>query len=390
MKPSAQGDPEQGPFRAGAVVRGNTAFALDLYRRLRVAKGNLFFSPYSISTALAMTWAGAREHTELQMAQTLHFPSDQQQLHAAFASLEARLRSVQEKGHVRLEVANALWPHAGYPFLEAFLALAQEYYGVAITPVDYRDFEAARRRINAWVEEKTHDRIRELIPQGVLTVLTRLVLVNAIYFKGDWANQFDAALTRDAPFRIAPSEQVQAPTMARKDSFAYGEFDDLQILELPYAGGDLSMLILLPGKADGLADLEAALTAENLRRWTGNLWETEVEVFLPRFEIGQGFRLDATLAAMGMPDAFDEDKANFAGMDGNEKWLYIGAVLHKAFVKVNEEGTEAAAATAVVMLARGLPMPPPTFRADHPFVFLIRERNTSTILFLGRVVDPVQ
>lgn len=371
------------------VVQGNTEFALDLYHQLRTGEGNLFFSPYSISTALAMTYAGARGNTESQLAQTLHFTLEQQRLHPAFASLDVKLKSVQEKEHILLKVANALWPQVGYPFLEDFLTLAKEYYGVRVTSVNYGHSETARQMINRWVEEKTEEKISELIPPGILDALTRLVLTNAIYFKGNWASQFGKDLTKDTPFWITLSKKVEVPMMFQEHTWGYGEDNDLQILELPYAGDDLAMIVLLPKKVDGLADLETALTAESLKRWMGSLWQTEVRVFLPRFKISQGFKLNDTLAAMGMPNAFDEGKANFSGMDGHENWLYLAAVLHKAFVDVNEAGTEAAAATAVIMKARGLSFPSPTFRADHPFVVLIRENSTASILFLGRVVNPM-
>ncbi|HOS79832.1 MAG TPA: serpin family protein [Anaerolineae bacterium] len=369
------------------VVQGNTQFAFALYQKFRAEKGNLFFSPYSISTALAMTYAGARGNTAVQMAQALHFLLEQEQLHPAFASLEDRLSNIGRKGQIQLKVANALWPQVGYPFLEEFLALTKQYYGVLITAVDYADTETARGIINAWVEEKTEKKIQELIPPRILDAWTRLVLVNAVYFKGNWASQFNQGRTSDAPFWVTPDESVQVPMMTQEHEFRYGESDGLQILELPYAGDDLSMVVLLPREIDGLAKLEGSLTVENLGIWTRNLWKAEVRVFLPRFEITFPFRLDDTLKSMGMVDAFG-DNADFSGMDGR-KWLYIAAVLHKAFVAVNEEGTEAAAATAVVMKGRSLTPPPPVFRADHPFVFLIRENGTGSILFLGRVVNPV-
>jgi serpin B len=297
---------------------------------------------------------------------------------------------VQEKGHVQLRVANALWPQKGYAFLEDYLALAEEYYGVLITPVDYRETEVARQKINAWVEEKTQGKIKELIRPGILGVLTRLVLVNAIYFKGDWKSQFQPALTKPAPFWVTPHEKIQTPTMTQRQRFGYAEREGLQVLELPYAGDDVSMILLLPEKVDGLGRLEDALTPENLDRWTRPLEEKEVQVFLPKFKESSQFRLEKTLASMGMVDAFEMDKADFSGMDGR-KWLYIAAVIHQAFVEVNEEGTEAAAATAVVIKARSAPgvsRPPLIFRADHPFVFLMRDNRTGSILFLGRMVSP--
>lgn len=373
-----------------ALVKGNNAFALELYQKLKDKEGNIFFSPYSVSTALAMTYAGARDNTAAQMAEALHFTLGQQDLHPAFASLEARLNGIQEAGSVLLNVANSLWPQQGYPFLKAYLELVKKYYGVTVTPLDYQGAaEEARNIINRWVEEKTRDRIKNLIQPGILNALTRLVLVNAIYFKGNWANRFDESLTRDDTFFLLSGKKAQAPLMTQQHEFKYGETDALQVLELAYDGEDLSMIVLLPKKKDGLPQLERSLTAENLTRWTSILRKRKVKVFLPRFKMTSQFRLDQTLAAMGMADAFNPDKANFAGMDGRSNWLYIGAVIHKAFVDVNEEGTEAAAATAVVMrIKMARPSPPPTFRADHPFLFLVRDSGSGSILFIGRVANP--
>lgn len=373
------------------VVKGNTAFALDLYGKLKDAEGNLFFSPYSISTALAMTYAGARKNTATQMSQTLHFTLDRQRLHPAFAAMEERLNTVQKQGNVHLSIVNGIWPQKGYDFLKEYLALLKEHYGVSITPVDYKKAtEAARKLINAWVEEKTKDKIKNIIQPGILNVLTRLVLVNAIYFKGNWASQFKKSFTKDASFWLAPGESIKVPTMTQKEKFGYAEYDNLQILELPYVGNELSMIVLLPKKTDGLAELQKNLTVENIEKWTKYLGEREVKVFLPRFKMTCQFDLNNTLMSMGMVDAFTKAKANFSGMDGREKWLYIGAVIHKAFVDVNEEGTEAAAATVVAMRAMAMPEPPPVVRADHPFLFLIRENSTRSILFIGRVVDPTK
>jgi serpin B len=372
------------------LVQSNTEFALALYNRLRPAAGNLFFSPYSISTALAMTYAGARGETAVQMAQTLRFHMDEAALHPAFGHLEAMLNEIEQKGDIQLRVANALWPHVKYKFLPEYLALLAKYYGTSVTAVDYAEqAEAARQAINAWVEEKTANKITNLIPAGVLNALTRLVLVNAIYFKGNWASQFDEESTSDMPFWITVDKQVETPMMRQTGEFGYADRNGMQILELPYIGGDLSMVVLLPDEIDGLTRLEDRLTTETLNRWTTGLQPIEVKLFLPKFKMTFAVRLDETLKAMGMVDAFSENSANFAGMDGRADWLYIAAVLHKAFVEVNEEGTEAAAATAVVMAARAAPpQPPPVFRADHPFLFLIRENSTGSILFWGRVTNP--
>jgi serpin B len=374
------------PASLATAVQGNTLFALDLYRHLRGTEGSLFFSPYSISTALAMTWAGARGETQAQMAQALHFLLDQQGVHPAFARLGAKLAEVEKKGQVQLKVANSLWPSKGFKFQREYLALVRKFYGVRITPVDFGEEEAARRTINAWVEARTEDKIKDLIAEGILDALTRLVLVNAIYFKGAWASPFDQNLSEAAPFRTAPDQEVQVMMMTSKHTFGYAEAQDLQVLELPYAGDDLSMLVLLPRQADGLAKMEESLSVENLDRWTASLAETEVQASLPRFELSFPFRLDDTLKAMGMVAAFFGE-ADFSGMDGSRE-LFIGAVLHKAFVEVNEQGTEAAAATAVIMQRKAFSFPAVVFQADHPFVFLIRENSTGSILFLGRLVNP--
>ncbi|HSN76873.1 MAG TPA: serpin family protein [Anaerolineae bacterium] len=381
------GLPQRSDADSKAVVAGNTAFALDLYQQLCRQEGNLFFSPYSISTALAMTYAGARGDTEAQMAQALHFGLGQDALHPAFAALQDRLNAVQAGGDVQLSVANALWPHVDCPFVDAFLDLVKVYYGVSLTTLDCSDPEAARQHINAWAEEQTRGKIKDLIPKGILNVLTRLVLTNAIYFKGNWASQFDKARTKDAPFTVQPGQQVTVPLMTQKLTCGYGEFPELQVLELPYMGDGLSMLVLLPRQVDGLASLEAQLTPGTLAQWTARLRQSEVQIYLPRFRVEAAFRLDDALKALGMVDAFDMDLANFAGMDGTDL-LSISAVLHKSFVEVNEEGTEAAAATAVVMTKRAMPLPQPVFRADHPFLILIRENSSGSVLFLGRVVDP--
>jgi serine protease inhibitor len=367
-----------------AVVQGNTAFALDLYAELKGTGGNLFFSPYSISTALAMTYAGARGNTAEQMAAVLHIPVDPKQLHDGFASLQAGLAAIQERGRIELRIANSLWPQIDYVFLKEFVSLAVETYGAFVAPVDYGYPSAASEVINAWVEDETAGKIKDLVSPSVLGSLTVLVLVNAIYFKGNWASQFDAASTRDAPFWVTPDDALEVPIMAKQRRFRYGETESLQVLELPYAGGSVSMIVLLPRERHGLADLEAALTGDNLARWTGQLRERKVLVYLPRLKMSQGFRLENALTSMGMGDAFGT--ADFSGMDGS-KGLFISAVLHKAYIDLDEEGTEAAAATAVVV-ARSLGPRPPTFRADHPFVFLIRENGTGSILFLGRVANP--
>jgi len=369
-----------------ALVAGNSQFALDLYARLRTEDGNLFLSPYSVSTALAMTYAGARGETERQMADVLHFTLGQEQLHPAFAVLESLVKAAGDGSGCTIHVANSLWGQQGYGFLEEFLALNRKHYGAAFSEVDFeRATEQARQTINAWVAQQTQQIIKELLQKGQLDPADVLVLTNAIYFKGDWASKFDLKQTRDAPFRISKTDQVVVPMMQQFGQFAFAATDELDLLELPYAGDRLSMVLLLPKKVDRLAALEQSLSTENLDQWLGRLRQQPVHVTLPRFTLGSRFDLTRTLVAMGMPDAFSSSKADFSGMTGRRD-LFIGLVIHEAKVKVNEEGTEAAAATAVVMTLKG--SRPPAFVADHPFLFLIRDKQTGSILFMGRVANP--
>ena len=377
------------PAATDVVVTANTRFAFDLYARLKSTDGNLFFSPYSISTCLAMTWAGARGDTESQMAQVLHFSTVQTGLHSQFAGLQNQLNAVQQKKEVALNIANALWAQKDHSFLPAFLKVATGNYAAKVKQVDFRtDAEPARKDINDWVSGKTADRIQNLIPPGALGPMTRLVLVNAIYFKGQWATQFKSRDTAPAPFTTASGQTSSAQFMNLTDSFRYAEADGLQLLELPYAGGDLSMVVLLPAETNSFGDFENTLTAEKLTGWLGQARKQKVNAFLPKFKLTQQFALADTLAAMGMTDAFSP-RADFSGMDGTRD-LFISAVIHKAFVEVNEEGTEAAAATGVMVGAMAVmrPISIPIFRADHPFVFLIRDVRSGSILFLGRVTDP--
>jgi len=375
---------------AETLAKDVSAFALDLYHQLRWSEGNLFLSPYGISAALAMAHAGARGNTETQMARALRYTLRQESLHPAFAELGSGLAKLQEGGHIKLSTANSVWPQQGYPLLDDYLFLTKRYYGVSVTPLEYKDAPgAARETINRWVEKRTDHKIKDLIQLGVLGALTRLVIVNAIYFRGEWASKFKPSLTKNEPFFISPGMSVQVPLMKQEGEFRYGESQSVQVLELPYLGKTLSMLILLPREKDGLKRLENSLSVENLARWRNALREEEVEVFLPRFRTTCAFRLDKALSAMGMADAFIASKADFSGMDGRPGWLYLGAVLHKTYVDVNEAGTEAAAGTAMAA-PTAAPGQPPVFRADHPFWFAICETRGGTPLFLGRLTNPTK
>jgi serpin B len=383
------------------VVEGNTRFALDLYARLREGPGNRFFSPYSLSTALAMTYAGARDATAAEMADTLHFTLAPDRLHPAFHALIAHINGEGAPGagaagqaatrRFQLLTANALWGQQGEGFLPGFLDLTRANYGAGLREVDFRHHtEEARRAINAWVEQQTADKIKDLVGPSDLTRDTALVLTNAIYFKGDWAHPFEESRTkRDGTFNAPGGRKVTVPMMAQTRAFPYFDGGSFQLLELPYAGDELAMDVLLPRETDGLPALEAQLTPENLAGWLRQASRAQAEVELPRFSLTEEFRLADALRQMGMPAAFDRDRADFSGMNGKRN-LAISEVIHKAFVDVNEKGTEAAAATAVTMVRTMAVLPQKTvqFRADHPFVFLIRDRSTGSVLFLGRLVEP--
>jgi serpin B len=377
-----------------ALVAGNSAFALDLYHRLRETEpGNLFYSPHSISLALAMTYAGARGETERQMAETLHFDLGQEKLHPAVNALDAELAArgadmdPDEGTRFQLNIANALWGQTGYEFLPTFLDLLAEHYGAGLRTLDFAaDTEGARQTINKWVSDQTEERIKDLIREGVLWPSTRLVLTNAIYFYGAWHHPFEEAVTRDGTFVLLDGAQVEVPMMRQTEYFPFAEGAGYQAIELPYVGRQVSMIILLPDQGQFLA-FEETLDAERLDAILSGLEHENVSLVMPKFEYEASLGLGDTLVAMGMPAAFDAGQADFSGMTGSRS-LAIGAVVHQAFVSVDEEGTEAAAATAVVMIESARPEPAVEVTVDRPFIFLIRDVPTGTILFVGRVLDP--
>jgi len=388
---------------ARLIGQGNNRFALQLYQRLRDNEGNVFFSPYSISTALAMTYAGAKGRTQQQMAEVLCFPTSKGVLEKPGADQTpmsqeefARLFGRIIKDHnvrggrktYELRVANALWGQRDYEFLAPFVKLVEDQYGGHLEQVDFvKTAEKARRTVNTWVEKQTNGKIKDLIGQGSLDAMTRLVLTNAIYFKGNWARQFKEDQTRDEPFTLLDGGKVQTPMMNQKATFGYAETGTLQVLEMPYVGEELSMVVLLPKTAAGIGEFEKALTAENMSKWLGGIRNREVMVSMPKFKMTSKFGLRDVLQSMGMTDAFTRD-ADFSGMTARRD-LFISAVIHQAYVDVNEEGTEAAAATGVTMkLLSARPDTVPVFRADHPFIFLIRHQTSGSILFLGRLMSP--
>lgn len=391
---------ESPALEQSSLLGGNTAFGFDLYAKLRERKGNLFLSPFSISTALAMTNAGARGNTLDEMTKVLHLPP---RPHERFGELLKKVNAAEGKKRAyELTTANAIWAQQGFPWRTEFTGLLNKNYGAGVMPVDFAGMpEAARQWINAWVENETKEKIKNLIPEGAIDQLTRMVLTNAIYFKGNWASQFKKSLTKDQPFHLDDGRKAEVPLMHQVGNYGYTEINyspepkkglemKLQVLELPYVGKELSMIVILPSSGQ-LEILEQSLSTESLALWTKKIRQQKVNAYLPRFklEMDEPFSLKEPLIAMGMKDAFDDMKADFFGMHSGKEQLFITAVQHKAFVDVNEEGTEAAAATGVVVgLRSAAPTQPPVFRADRPFLFLIRDNATGSVLFLGRYAGP--
>ncbi|KAB1261480.1 Leukocyte elastase inhibitor [Camelus dromedarius] len=371
----------------------NTRFALDLFRTVNESNpaGNIFFSPFSISSALAMIFLGTRGNTSEQMSKALYF-KEVEEIHSRFQSLNA---DINKRGAAyTLKVANRLFGEKTYDFLPEFLASTQKMYGAELASVDFQQAsEDARKAINEWVKGQTEGKIPELLASGVVDSMTKLVLVNAIYFKGNWQEKFATEATHDATFRLNKKDTKTVRMMYQKKKLPLGYIEDLKcrVLELPYQGGDLSMVILLPDNIEdestGLRKIEQQLTLEKLRKWTkaDSLEHLEVSVHLPRFRLEESYDLTAPLAHLGVQDLFCS-KADLSGMSGTRD-LFVSKVVHKSFVEVNEEGTEAAAATAGIV-AYAMLMPEENFIADHPFIFFIRHNPSANILFLGRLASP--
>ena len=375
-----------------ALVAGNTAFAVDLYQQLREGNANLFFSPHSISVALAMTYAGARGETAAQMAETLHFTLEDAVLHRAFNALDAALaaQSAAAAGDAReafeLHVANSLWAEQEFTFLPEFLDTLAQNYGAGLNLVSFKTAaEAARQAINAWVEAQTEKRIRDLIPEGGVDALTRLVLANAIYFNAGWVYPFEKELTAEGEFTALSGAVQRAPMMRWSGSklVGYAAGAGYQAVELPYQGGQASMVLFVP-EAGGFEAFEAGLTGARVQELLAELEAQNVTLTLPAFEVEASFKLAEALQQLGMVEAFDPVAADFSGMTGTAD-LYIGAVFHKAFVRVDEAGTEAAAATAVVMQLKSMPVNEVELTVDRPFIYLIRDVQSGAVLFMGRM-----
>ena len=389
---SAQPAPQPAPNPdQAALVQSDNAFATDLYGQLRQAGGNLFFSPASISTAFAMAYAGARGQTATEMAAALHFTLPPDRLHPAMGALLANFNAANQNYELRL--ADALWAENNEKFLPAFLNLTKTNYSAGFHPIDFKTApDAARATINQWVAQQTDNKITNLLGPGSVTPGTRLVLTNAIYFKGLWSQPFLASNTRALPFHVSASQSVQAPLMVQSGEFTYFDGGTFQALELPYTGAQLSMVVFLPKDIAGLPALEQSFTAANAQEWLAQLQHSEkVNVTFPKFTVTSQFELNSALTALGMKQAFEQSAADFSGMTGGRD-LFISAAVHKAYISVDEQGTEAAAATGFTMLATAMQHEPPpiVFTADHPFLFLIRNNRSGGILFMGRVTDPTK
>lgn len=379
------------PAGIAEVVKANNDFALNLYTEYKDSGENLFFSPYSISTAVGMVYEGAVGKTAKEIQSVFKFPTNSAVRGPAFASIYNNLNTSNSK--YQLSTANALWAQNDYKFLDTYLTTVQKYYGGKAINVDFKNStEAARQTINKWVESKTNNKIKDLFEKGVLNESTKLVLTNAIYFKGTWINPFVKGGTTDKDFNVTSSEIVKVPMMEgteKEQKFKYTEDDTVQVLEMQYQGDKISMLILLP-KNNDIASFEKILTSEkiDILRNSLSLQNKPVDVFIPKFSFDTKYSMKDVLSKMGMPTVFT-DGADFSLMDGS-KSLSIGAVIHQAFVDVNEEGTEAAAATGINMMVKSaMPQKPIIFNVNHPFIFLIQDKQSGNIVFLGKVINPI-
>lgn len=369
-----------------AAAAASNRFGVDLLRVLGEGGGDVLVAPPSVLAAFAMTWAGAEGETAAQLARALRVDLPPERAHPALGAL---LAAGQGASDPTFAVANRLWG-AGQDFRADYLRRTREAYGADLAPVDFRsDPEAARARINGWVAERTRDRIKDLLPPGTINGLTRLVLTNAVYFKGSWQARFDAQATRDGPFTRADGGQVQVRLMHQTLTAPFHRGQGFALVELPYAGGRFAMVLVAPDAHDGLPAVERALTAEALATWLGSARTQQVQVVLPRLKLEAEVDLAPVLRALGATDVFEPARADLSGMNGRVHDLHVTAARHKAFVEVNEEGTEAAAATGAVVGTRSAARPQPAVvRCDRPFLFMIRDRETGLVWFLGRETDP--
>lgn len=368
------------------LVESLNDFSFNFYNQIGTSEdGNVFFSPYSIFTALSMAYEGAKGNTSAQMKDVLNILQNDSAMLGSFGRIYNLLNQNQD-GYT-ISTANAFWAHEDYEFLQNYLHLLQNFYMAEANELDFGNNVEAAETINNWIEEQTHDKIKDMIDSSVLSEMTKLVLTNAIYFKGLWASPFDPDNTFESDFELSTGSKVEVEMMSQESDFNYTETDDLKILELDYAGNNLSMIIVLP-KENNISVAESAINDQNLSDWRNDFYELEINVQIPQFKFEKKYTLNDLLKEMGITDAFLPGIADFSGMDGTE-YLYIGTAIHQSYIEVNEEGTEAAAATAIIMEATAIP-DYKEFIADHPFVFLIQHKETGAILFMGRVMNPAE
>jgi len=378
------------------LVAGNTAFAIDLYQAARTPDANLVFSPYSISLAFAMAFGGARGETAIQMADSLHFSLPQERFHAALNALDLDLAGrpdetewVEQDDRFNLQIANAVWGQEDWSFRPEYLDLLALQYGAGVRLVDFSGApETARQQINEWVSAQTRRRIRDIVPPGAIGSDTRMVLANAIYFKASWSTEFDPDLTSDGLFHLPDGSLVPVPMMSHGSAtpLAYGSGDDWQAVSLPYRGGLTEMLVIVPDEGT-FPGFSAQFNTDQYEQVIASLQYASVQLAVPKFSFETPLGLSSLMAALGMPDAFDPAAADFSGIDGT-RLLFISDALHKAFIAVDEQGTEAAAATVLIMEVTSAPEQGVILTIDRPFLFFIRDVPSGTVLFMGQVLDP--
>ncbi len=372
------------------IVEGLNTFAFDFYNSItKQALENTFYSPLSISSALAMTYAGAEGETAKQMQQTLHYGPQDVSFHSQFANLIESLR-VSEKSDFEMTIANAVWVQNNYKLQKNYLQIVKGKYLSEAREIDFiSQPDASRETINEWVSDKTANRIHNLIPPNAINAMTRMILTNAVYFNAEWSHKFNPKMTRKESFYCMNGEIIETDMMYQRHYYQYSQTSDYQMLELTYKGYEYSMLIILPKNPGGLSKLNKRISCKDIAKHDNSKQQEDILVYLPKFRLETAYELNAYLMEMGMTDAFSQ-QADFSGMTGN-KDLMISSIFHKAFIEVDEEKTEAAAATAVVMKLTAMapsPVAPIEFRADHPFMFIIRNQKEKAILFMGQLTTP--
>ena len=378
------------------LAESNLTFGINMYQQLKKPNASVVFSPLGIYVALAMVNDGAEGETATQMNEVLRSARGLD-IHQGIKNVNVLIKNMQKDGQVDIATAMSIWPDRDYHFLDRYLLLLKDTYGAQTETVDYKKEttrEQALIKINRWVEEKTKDRIKNLISKNMLDADTRMVLVNAIYFKGNWETMFDKAATRKLPFHKDDGSDVPADFMNRTGVFGYTEIEKAQMLEMPYKGGKITMVMVLPNSSSTIKQIEDMMSAVQLKGWILNMQYRKVEVVIPKFQLDYGAVLNGPLESLGMKLAFDKKRADFSGMDGCnaqkcDHWLYVSKAVHKAFISVDEEGSEAAASTAVHMAELTSVGPStPVFKADHPFLFIIREKENGVVLFMGKFAAP--